>query len=773
VPVVATVTAPPAYAITATPDTICAGSSSNIVATSANAYTYTWTPGGSGSSISVSPTVTTKYFLNATDANSCNVIDSVTVYVKSVPATVATQASNTAICGGGNVTLSLSPSPMTGIGVQWQKNTGSGFTDIPNANAVTLTEAVGANVSYQAKLFCNSSLVTTSAPVNITYSNPVVAQIFPGERCGPGPVTLAAMGSPAGATIKWYANATGGTALGTGNAFTTPAITATTNYYAAAAFGGGTANVGLSAISASPSSGSGTTNFGIVFDAIAPFTLNSVTIYPVSTSSASGTVTIDVINSAGTVVHTTTANVQGNPISALVPQTITLNFQIQPGTNYKLRPGSYTGIGGIAFEPSAGAPSGNYGYPFSVPGVLTINHSTLTAAPTNTQRLDLYYYFYNWQVSTGCESARVAVTASINGTPSGTGLATGGTTTGASQGANTVQSYTDACNDTVAVVNSGATALGNTSAIVLTSSTVQTHQNKPFVPRAYDITPATNGPATVTLYALQSEFNAYNSYVTTNNLSLPLMPTGPADVTGMGNIVITQFHGSASAGTQGPLGLYSSANVSFIQNSSITKTPIGNYWKLTFPVTGFSGFFIHTGATPLAIDIARISATNVGSRNRIDWTTATEAAGDRFELERSADGNEFRKLGDISAKGEASNYSYWDETPVTGVNYYRLKLADASGKYSYSKVVTATVKSGTFTVEAYPNPVRELLTVKVYGQRSGDATISITDVTGKLIRTVSVAADKTEINMNGLAQGFYLIRYSDSERSQTIKVNKQ
>ena len=55
-----------------------------------------------------------------------------------------------------------------------------------------------------------------------------------------------------------------------------------------------------------------------------------------------------------------------------------------------------------------------------IPGVVSINHSTLTAAPANTARLDLYYYFYNWQVVTGCESARTAVLASITGPPSAT-----------------------------------------------------------------------------------------------------------------------------------------------------------------------------------------------------------------------------------------------------------------------------------------------------------------------------------------------------------------
>ena len=49
--------------------------------------------------------------------------------------------------------------------------------------------------------------------------------------------------------------------------------------------------------------------------------------------------------------------------------------------------------------------------------MVSILTSTLTAAPTNTARNDLYYYFYNWSISTGCESARVPVVATVTAAP--------------------------------------------------------------------------------------------------------------------------------------------------------------------------------------------------------------------------------------------------------------------------------------------------------------------------------------------------------------------
>ncbi len=128
---------------------------------------------------------------------------------------------------------------------------------------------------------------------------------------------------------------------------------------------------------------------------------------------------IDVINGSGTVLHTTTVNVVGSPSNNLVPQRVALGFNLLPGTNLKLRPGSFTGISGLMFDPASNVPTGgNYGYPYVLPGMVSINHSTLTAAPTNTVRQDLYYYFYNWAIKAhGCEGVRVPVIATVTPAP--------------------------------------------------------------------------------------------------------------------------------------------------------------------------------------------------------------------------------------------------------------------------------------------------------------------------------------------------------------------
>ncbi|RYZ53407.1 MAG: T9SS type A sorting domain-containing protein [Sphingobacteriales bacterium] len=213
-----------------------------------------------------------------------------------------------------------------------------------------------------------------------------------------------------------------------------------------------------------------------------------------------------------------------------------------------------------------------------------------------------------------------------------------------------------------------------------------------------------------------------------------------------------------------------------IGTETITATNLaaGTYYVRVYGYLGIENpFVVQVSGIPLAIHLNDISAANAGKRNRIDWSTGTEARGDYFELERSADGSIFEKLAVIDARGQASFYTYWDENPLTGENYYRLKLVDPSGGFSYSKTVIATMRLGLFSVNAHPNPVTDKLTITINGQMENEAAVSVTDITGKLITAQPVSSNVIHLNLDFLTPGIYLIKYSDSARSEVIRVEKQ
>ncbi len=199
------------------------------------------------------------------------------------------------------------------------------------------------------------------------------------------------------------------------------------------------------------------------------------------------------------------------------------------------------------------------------------------------------------------------------------------------------------------------------------------------------------------------------------------------------------------------------------------------YYTTATNVTDFSPFAVASGSQfPLTIKLSDISAVNMGSVNRIDWQSGAEATGDKYELERSADGKSFATITTVNAKGEAATYTYRDEAPVAGINYYRAKLIDANGRFTYSKVVTATVGGASvFTVQAYPNPVGNVVNLNVNGAMAANATALVTDMTGRTVRSVQFSNNNTDIDMSGLTPGIYFIKYSDDVHQASIKINKQ
>jgi hypothetical protein len=152
------------------------------------------------------------------------------------PTAGSTAASATSICLGSAVNLSLpTASTSAGITYQWQSSPDNiaPYTDISGATGLTYNAFPLSSTYYRCKVSCTASGISTfSSPQQIIFTNNI-AGITSNVRCGTGTVSLAATGS-AGATLKWYTTATGGTSIGSGSPFTTPTIATTTNYYVAA-----------------------------------------------------------------------------------------------------------------------------------------------------------------------------------------------------------------------------------------------------------------------------------------------------------------------------------------------------------------------------------------------------------------------------------------------------------------------------------------------------------------------------------------------------------
>ena len=73
----------------------------------------------------------------------------------------------------------------------------------------------------------------------------------------------------------------------------------------------------------------------------------------------------------------------------------------------------------------------------------------------------------------------------------------------------------------------------------------------------------------------------------------------------------------------------------------------------------------------------------------LSWSTEREINTKYFTIEKSFDQVSFIPLTNIIASGNAHthDYHYTDRSSLNGISYYRLKMVDADGRFTYSKII--------------------------------------------------------------------------------------
>lgn len=229
-PVQAIISSVPA-APTASDVSRCGTGTVNLLANSPELITWFDAPTGgnllaTGDAFTTpSISVTTPYYAEAGVACISNTRTTVNAIIDAVPAPPS--ASDVSRCGTGTVTLTAT-APQT---IYWFANA-SGGSPLTTGPSFT-TPSLSTNTTYYVET--GTSCRSTRIPVQALITNqPAAPSVVDGTRCGPGTVVLSAT-SPA--VINWYANASGGSSLGTGSSFTTPVISTSTTYYAEAGSG--------------------------------------------------------------------------------------------------------------------------------------------------------------------------------------------------------------------------------------------------------------------------------------------------------------------------------------------------------------------------------------------------------------------------------------------------------------------------------------------------------------------------------------------------------
>jgi hypothetical protein len=159
----------------------------------------------------------------------------------------------------------------------------------------------------------------------------------------------------------------------------------------------------------------------------------------------------------------------------------------------------------------------------------------------------------------------------------------------------------------------------------------------------------------------------------------------------------------------------------------------------------------------LTVTAEVFTATRVNNTALLQWETCS-SNGDQFIIERSVDSINYSITGTVAGTGNntaITQYQLIDEQPATGINYYRIKVADNNnGKFRYSPVRSLDFED-IFRITIKPNPVRNGV---IYINSSANCNrISLHDATGRLIKTVAVSGLQTQLPVQGIARGVYII----------------
>lgn len=213
-------------------------------------------------------------------------------------------------------------------------------------------------------------------------------------------------------------------------------------------------------------------------------------------------------------------------------------------------------------------------------------------------------------------------------------------------------------------------------------------------------------------------------------------------------------------------------NTSHVNEVALTAT--GRYVRM-YGVTRGTGYgfslyemqVLGSYVAPLPVELTAFQATAAGPAVNLTWSTASEKSNLGFEIQRSANGEAFAKLGWVAGAGSsqtARSYGYRDAAPLNGVSYYRLKQVDADGATSYGPVQTVTRTVPT-VLTAYPNPTAGEVTIAWPATETVATRWLLTNALGQTIGTEALAAPGSfTLDLRPYSAGTYYLTVLAGER---------
>ncbi|WP_017258728.1 T9SS type A sorting domain-containing protein [Pedobacter arcticus] len=178
----------------------------------------------------------------------------------------------------------------------------------------------------------------------------------------------------------------------------------------------------------------------------------------------------------------------------------------------------------------------------------------------------------------------------------------------------------------------------------------------------------------------------------------------------------------------------------------------------------------------LPISLTSFTAKQVDKTILLNWATASEKENQKFEVLKSAEGNNFKAITKLDGAGNSDrekSYSFVDENPYAGANYYQLQQTDFNGTKTVSNVISANAKIEDIRLSAYAS--NSTVTININSPNQTDGEIALFDMNGRKLDSKILALNKgyNEVVFNkALTPGAYFINLKSAGKSTSLKFIK-
>ncbi|HKZ66489.1 MAG TPA: T9SS type A sorting domain-containing protein, partial [Chitinophagaceae bacterium] len=202
--------------------------------------------------------------------------------------------------------------------------------------------------------------------------------------------------------------------------------------------------------------------------------------------------------------------------------------------------------------------------------------------------------------------------------------------------------------------------------------------------------------------------------------------------------------------------------------ASISQTDIGReLWAISY-------------SSVLPLDLLEFKGKLVNNDGILNWETGNEINVADFVVERSINGNSYIAVGNVKPVNAPGTHNYvFTDANITSLGsdivYYRLKQKDIDSRYTYSKIISLSIKNTTGS-SLYPNPASGEINLAVVASRKEKMDYQFFDNAGRIVlqKTTQVLAgtNRFSVDINKLPAGVYYIKLSSNSISEKFQFLK-